>query len=180
MIAYYLNKDGRVNHIPNDKQHARFHESDLEAALEEGDPLTDKENSAAPGFRPLLEMTFTRSGSLHFYYGIVFRYMEMDDSDPDDEYLHEGTHGLLRKMEHREYMIVWSDTTVDIRDRKDVDKLLKSRPNNCGACGKGVTRKYNLCESCLILWHSSCMDPLTVVGDSETPMLCLQCTELLL
>ena len=164
----------RMANIPNNKKHSRMDKA-LRDAIEVGDPLTDHRNSAAIGYRPLLEMTFTTGGMQRFYFGLVFRYFDIHDPSHPVVYEDEGSAGLLRMLSLREYLILWSDSTIDVRTRVDVDELLKKRYEQCGACKVPATASMLLCESCFVLWHPKCVHPDTEIGDDDTPMVCVEC-----
>jgi len=171
MLDHFFHGDSLdISCIPANRKSRRFSDRDIQNTLQYGDPLTSFDNHTSPAYRPLVEMTFMDERVEKFYYGIVIAYRELDE----DEYEYRMS-SKLDALASREYLIVWSDSTVDFRSRGDLDELLKRRPDTCFEC---VTLNKDLvtCESCFRCWHEECIDSKApAVGGPNDAWFCVDC-----
>ena len=187
MIKNFFNGLGCFNEskVPPGKNHRRYMRTcrpfDLdEDLLQVGDPLTDPSNYLQPGYRPVVEMPFQQGEDTVYFYGVVFGYRERTD---DDNMMTGDEDEFESCMNNREYMVVWSDTTLDFRSRSDVDDLLKLGPDVCVKCGEHGA-ELAACESCYCEWHTDCLPAWIIqsgkasVSDDEA-MLCESCHKVL-
>jgi hypothetical protein len=186
MIVHFFHGDGlNISRIPANRKSRRFSDRDIQNTLQYGDPLTSYDNRKSPAFRPLVEMTFIErvngeESVNKFYYGVVVAYRELDEGELDEGEPECRMSSKLDVLASREYLIVWSDSTVDFRSRDDLDVLLKRRPDTCFQCGSLNTElKSHLvtCESCFMCWHEECIDnQAPKVGGPDDDWFCLDCS----
>jgi hypothetical protein len=160
MLTHYFNKNGDIDQakIPNigvakATTNRRCNVADLPSCTQKGDPLT---NSAYLRGRPLLQQRRVRGGDKYYRFGLPCYYRPTTSSTKATP-----TNPTLAKLLSREYLVVWSDDSLEFLSRLDMDELLKNTPNSCFSCkfphetshGK---RTLFACESCFMEWHMEC------------------------